>query len=465
MGKTYFSLSDNLNFNGKAIKIKANSTETPTKEENKGRAYFNADSQTQIYQSILASQPQVGLPKNDSSIQTETDNRFLNSFAQVGRVVIEMLATNGVFFVKTNVALNKVTTGAVDIGAAQVEEREWIVVSGMQAEGFIYQFIETALHDIDNLILEGVDPADITWIVFVHDYVYDPKDHDKEHFSKTAGNLGIKIEFVEDRIRFINYINTKDQNGFGTLREKIKIRYLSVFAHGQTPRFTGGDETQLSFAYYLNDIEKYNGGDRDLEGMINFRTPEIEKLKQEAFCSDVVTRFFTCNTGTADKKGERFAQKWVNKVGGVAFAFQNARSNYIFMNSTMDEINLAYNYPGSFFDKAVSDAINWAKEKINGKVNEISTELIMLIIGENNREIAKYIAENITIYPVSEEWKIKQERKKDRDRKDEHGIRYGYSDKDCLQYPMINNLADDWAIILGTWPDERGFLKYERIYG
>ena len=32
MGKTYFSLSDNLNFNGKAIKIKANSTETPTKE-------------------------------------------------------------------------------------------------------------------------------------------------------------------------------------------------------------------------------------------------------------------------------------------------------------------------------------------------------------------------------------------------------------------------------------------------
>ena len=33
MGKTYFSLSDNLNFNGKAIKIKANSTHPSTKEE------------------------------------------------------------------------------------------------------------------------------------------------------------------------------------------------------------------------------------------------------------------------------------------------------------------------------------------------------------------------------------------------------------------------------------------------
>lgn len=138
------------------------------------------------------------------------------------------------------VALNKVTTGAVDMGAAQVEEKEWIVVSGMQVEGFKYQFIETTLHDIDNLILEGVDPANITWIVFVHDYVYDPKEYDRERFSKTAENLGIKIELVEDRIGFIHYINTKDQNSCGTLREKTKIKYLSVFAHAQTPKFTVG---------------------------------------------------------------------------------------------------------------------------------------------------------------------------------------------------------------------------------
>ncbi len=196
MGKTYFSLSDNLNFNGKAIKIKANSTEISVKEEKKGRAYFKAGFQSQIYQSILASQPQVVRVKSDSMIRTETDLRFLNSFAQVGRIAIET-GENGGYFVKTNVALNKVTTGAAHMGSAQVEEKEWIVVSGLQVEGFKYQFIETALHDIDNLMIEGVDPANITWLVFVHGYVYSSDDHDREHFSKTAENLGIKYSLLK----------------------------------------------------------------------------------------------------------------------------------------------------------------------------------------------------------------------------------------------------------------------------
>ncbi len=259
MGKTYFSLSDNLNFNGKAIKIKANSTEISAKEERKGRAYFNADFQSQIYQSILASQPQVVRVKSDSMIRTETDLRFLNSSAQVGRIAIET-GENGGYFVKTNVALNKVTTGAVYMGSAQAEEKEWIVVSGLQVEGFKYQFIETALHDIDNLMIEGVDPANITWLVFVHGYVYSSDDHDREHFSKTAENLGIKIQFIENRTGFIHYINTKAQDGSGTLREKTKIKYLSVFAHGQTPIFTGGDETQFSFSHIQLEYQEYGQG-------------------------------------------------------------------------------------------------------------------------------------------------------------------------------------------------------------
>ena len=130
----------------------------------------------------------------------------------------------------------------------------------------------------------------------------------------------------------------------------------------------------------------------------------------------------------------------------------------------MDEINLAINFPGDPLDKAVSDLTNGAKEYCHDKLTGISTELYTSVIGENNREFAKFIAEIIIPYPVSEEWKIKQERKKDRDREDEHGIRYGYSDKGCLQYPMLNDLGDDWLIILGTWPEKRGFLKYERTY-
>lgn len=83
------------------------------------------------------------------------------------------------------------------------------MVSGLQAEGFKYQFIETALHDIDDLIENGVEPSSITWIVFVHEFVYAPENYDREHFETTANTLGINIQFIESKIQFINYINSK----------------------------------------------------------------------------------------------------------------------------------------------------------------------------------------------------------------------------------------------------------------
>lgn len=457
MGKTYFNLSDSLNFNGKTIKIKANATEPSVQEDGKGRAYFKAGYQSQIYQSVLASQAQVGSVMTDNMISKQTDLRFINSFAQVGRIDIEA-KDNGGYFVKTNVSLSKVITGATDKGVANVEDKEWIVVSGLQVKGYRYQFIETALHDIDTIINLGTDPTSITWIVFVHDYVYKPKNKDREHFCKTAENLGIKIELIENRIRFINYINTRSQNGYGKLREKMKITYISIFAHGQTPLYTGGKETQLSLAYNLNKSEE-NVHELELEGLINFRQSEIEELDKNAFSSTMLTMFYTCNTGTADANGDRFAQKWVDRTGGEANAFQNARSNYIFINSTMDEINLAYNLPGEDFDKAVSDVTNGLLELGHSIIDGAHTELITLIVGENQRETARYMAENFL--PVTEEWKIKKQRKEDRLRKDENGYEFGYPDKGSLQYPMLNNIADDWKIILGTWPDKRGFLNYK----
>jgi len=63
------------------------------------------------------------------------------------------------------------------------------------------------------------------------------------------------------------------------------------------------------------------------------------------------------------------------------------------------------------------------------------------------------------------EWKIKQQRKEDRNRVDDYGNEYGYLDKGCLQYPMLNNISDDWVIILKTWPEKRGFIKYEKVHG
>jgi len=455
MGKTYFNMSDSLNFNGKAIKIKANATEPLEQEERSGRAIFPVNMQSQIYQSVLASQPQVSSAQTDNGISIETSLSFLNSSAQVGRINIVETNSNG-YSVNTDVALNKVTTGALNLGSAKTVELEWLVVSGLQAEGFKYQFVETALHDIDVLIESGTEPSNITWVVFVHDYVYE--DYDEMHFKKTAVTLGIKIQLIEDKNQFINYINIKSKSGYSKQREKTKICYLSVYAHGQTPLFTGGTETRLSIGYHLNQSEE-NEKNVDWEVKINFLQSDISSIDGNAFHNKMVTNFFTCNTGTADANGERFAQIWVNKTGGETYAFQNARSNYIFINSTMDQINLAFNFPGSK-DIAVSDIINKMREVNHEWFDVPTTEVLTAVLGKDNRDTADYIAKKIVGYSVSKEWEIKQERKADRERIDEQGKRYGYADKGSLQFPMLNNILDDMDIISKTWREERGFLKF-----
>jgi len=118
MGKTYFNLSDNLNFNGKAIKIKANATEPIVQEERNMRSTFPIKIQSQVYQSVLASQPQINLVRTDSSISIETLMRFLSSSAQLGRINIVGTDKTG-YLVKTNVVLNKVTTGAPNMGGSE----------------------------------------------------------------------------------------------------------------------------------------------------------------------------------------------------------------------------------------------------------------------------------------------------------------------------------------------------------
>jgi len=58
---------------------------------------------------------------------------------------------------------------------------------------------------------------------------------------------------------------------------------------------------------------------------------------------------------------------------------------------------------------------------------------------------------------------MKQERKIDRNRVDEYGKRYGYADKGSLQYPMLNNILDDWDIVSKTLTEKRGFIKFTPI--
>lgn len=120
MGKTYFNLSDGLNFNGKAIKIKSNATEPLRQQERNESTTFPVTIQSQIYQSVLGSQPQVNAVGTDSAISVEILLRFLSSSAQVGRINIAGTNKTG-YFVKTNVVLNKVTTGAPNMGAQRIQ--------------------------------------------------------------------------------------------------------------------------------------------------------------------------------------------------------------------------------------------------------------------------------------------------------------------------------------------------------
>ncbi len=453
MGKTYFNLADQLNFNGSGIKIKGNAVKPLEKQMVSGSATFGTEL-SRIYQSVIACQPLIHGGKPADGIPAEVYLSVINSSPRAGRINIEGNEKTG-YVVKTSVSLNQVSMRNASTASAKAENTEKIVVSGLQVEGrFKYQFIETALHDIDVLVEQGTSPSDITWIVFWHNYVY--QDFDLKHFQETASQLGIKLKKIESKKQFINYINYKNQSGYGKGRKDTKISYMSVFGHGQTPRFTGGIENQLSFGYDLD--RKFN--DDFLTQNINFLQSDIKSIKLEAFSTNSATYFFTCNTGTADKDGLRFAQVWANKTRADTYAFKNARSSYSFMNCSMDEINAAFNLPGKKMDIAVSDIINGLREKGNEWADSINTEIITKVIGEERREVAQYISMFIVPFSVSEEWKQKRARGKDRERVDRNGHKYGYSDKGSLQYPMINNSIDDLDIILGTMGEERGFKKF-----
>lgn len=448
MGKTYFNLVDQLNFNGEAIKIKGNAKQELNKTVTKEEKIWIPGNYNSTYQSMLASQPQVYKAESMNGISTEVYLSVINSSPQVGKINIEM-NDNGKCVVGFSTSLNKVTTGAPNKKAKEKNNYEEIIVSGLQAEGrFIYQFIEAALHDINVRIKKGTKPDHITWLVYYSELLYKIGSNDNQHFKETAKNLGIKIQLIKKNDELINYINYKSIYGKSEGRKKNKISYMSVFGHGQTPLYTGGAENQLSFGYEMN---KYSKTGENLESILNFKQSDIDRLLSEAFDNgNMETYFYTCNAGTADKNGLRFAQLWADKTIGISHAFQNARSNYIFINSTMDEINAAFNLPGGMPDPAVSDYINGLKEISKEKAEKIAR----YITGEKGAETVG------EIFDTSEEWKEKQSRKIDRERLDKAGKKYGYADKGSLQYPMVNNRGDDWKIIVGTWGEPRGFLTY-----
>ena len=194
---------------------------------------------------------------------------------------------------------------------------ETIVVSGGTADtdAFHYQFIETAIKNVNDLMAEGVPADDITWMVVEAGY----KPEDIVNFEDTADKLGVNYVGISDKEQMIDYINNKDGK---TIRSEDQITYMSFFAHGQCPKYSRSTENQLSFAYHIEDVD---------ETKIDFTQSDIERLESEAF-NNTVTMFYSCNAGTKDDNGMSFAQTWTNKTGGRSYGIENGRTLYAAIN-------------------------------------------------------------------------------------------------------------------------------------
>jgi len=82
------------------------------------------------------------------------------------------------------------------------------------------------------------------------------------------------------------------------------ITEFSVFSHSIS---TDGGIVSLGFNYR----QEYNIS-------LDLNVSDINSINSEIF-NTPITNFYSCNTGTAGK--DSFAQYWVNRVGGLVYAF------------------------------------------------------------------------------------------------------------------------------------------------
>ena len=270
---------------------------------------------------------------------------------------------------------------------------EVIVVSGGTADSdtFHYQFIETAIKNINDLKEEGVPAENITWMVVEAGY----KPKDLVNFAATADKLGINYVGISNKEQMIDYINNKDSE---TARAEDQITYMSFFSHGQCPIYSGSTENQLSFAYGIKNLDEEGITETD----INFTQSDIEKLNSESF-NNTLTLFFSCNAGTKDRNGMSFAQEWTNKTGGKSYGIENGRTLYSMINVAAV---WGYHYKQFWIGKSK----DWAPMQY------------------------EMIAWNTKI------WQKKQKLKKDRAQR-------GYSEYGCINYPCLVSFFGDLDVI------------------
>ena len=192
---------------------------------------------------------------------------------------------------------------------------------GTRYERFEYQFIETALNEIVDIVQSQVKlqtdsfgiytPEKVTWIVMNYGYT----DSDIQSFSETAQGWGVNFIVINEKEDFVNYINTKSVEGISNeSRLSDTISRINVYSHGLIG--------QLGFGYDSSNSETYSIGKN-----LNFAISDIEKLDSKAF-NNTRSYFYSCNTGTSNDTGTSFAQVWSNKTNGISRAVADGKTSY-----------------------------------------------------------------------------------------------------------------------------------------
>ena len=91
------------------------------------------------------------------------------------------------------------------------------------------------------------------------------------------------------------------------------ITNFSLFSHGLG---TDGGMIPLGFNYSTRD------------NALDFTMSHIDMIHSDSFAPSSMSRFYSCNTGTAG--ADSFAQKWATMAGGVTTAF-SGKSDYTYV--------------------------------------------------------------------------------------------------------------------------------------
>ena len=188
---------------------------------------------------------------------------------------------------------------------------EYIVASGSENNTifdrrFKYNFIEPAIKKLNEL-KQLNDGETITWLISSTGY----SKKDIQNFTSVASNLGVNISFFANKDDFVGYINSKGYTETSN-RDMDRIRKIAVFSHGLVG--------SLEYGYHQRN-----------QAELSFSMSDISRLRGEAF-DNPNSCFYSCNTGTDGADCSSFAQAWVNKTNGKAWAIYE-KSDYAGINN------------------------------------------------------------------------------------------------------------------------------------